>query len=291
MKTNTKRIEQFVKEYFYFSQTERKGIFALLLLLLTVTAFPFIYKQLFPPQPFEFTIETLPESKSGISAILADKVVGPFSFDPNTAETSVLKQLGFSDKNIQTIQRYLQKGGRFKKPEDLRKLYGLDKKLVEQLIPFVSLPHMQSSSTTFSDSTKKYHTHGPVEINTADTNALIALYRIGPTMARRIVEYRERLGGFLTLNQLTEVYGFDEDILYDLKGKIVVDASRARIFDLNAVSLDELKTHPYFKYKLSNAIVNYRLQHGPYQSLSDLKKIIIVNDSIYQNITRYLKIN
>jgi DNA uptake protein ComE-like DNA-binding protein len=98
------------------------------------------------------------------------------------------------------------------------------------------------------------------------------------------------LGGFLSLNQLTEIYGFDEDILYDLQGKIYVDATKAKVYDVNTVSLDELKTHPYFKYKLSNAIVNYRTQHGSYKELSDLKKIVIVNDSIYQNITKYLRI-
>jgi competence protein ComEA len=289
MKTNTKKVEQFLKEYFYFSQTERKGIFALLLLLVSVTAFPFVYTFFFPPEPLSFTLETLPESKPEIQELKTQNHQRSlFSFDPNTAGKEELARLGFSPKNIQTIQRYIGKGGRFKQPEDLRKLFGLNRTLVEQLIPFVVIPQQQPSLS--GDSTKRYHTKGPVEINTADTNALIALYRIGPTMARRIVEYRERLGGFLALEQLTEIYGFDEDILYDLKGKITVNASLARIWNVNTVTLDELKTHPYFKYKLSNAIINYRQQHGPYVSLEELKKIVIVNDSIYRNITQYLKI-
>jgi DNA uptake protein ComE-like DNA-binding protein len=286
----TKKIEQFVKEYFYFSQTERKGIIALLLLLVAVIAFPAVYKMIVPPVPMDIQINSLEVNKTRQQnhSILTSTLS---YFDPNTASPDQLKALGFSDRNILSMQKYISKGGRFKKPEDLRKLYGVDKELVETLIPFVQITPNQSSYAFVQDSLKhKVRSTKPVELNSADTNALIALYRIGPAMARRIVEHRDKLGGFLSLNQLTEIYGFDEDVLYDLQGKIVVDATKAVVFDVNTVSVEELKTHPYFKYKLSNAIVNYRTQHGPYKELSDLKKIVIVNDSIYQNITKYLRI-
>jgi competence protein ComEA len=286
----TKKIEQFVKEYFYFSQSERKGIIALLLLLIALVAFPSVYKLVVPPIPFDIRIETIDENHAGVSTESQVKS-GRFRFDPNTASTEQLKALGFSERNIQSLQKYTGKGGRFKKPEDLRKLYGVKKELIESLIPFVRINPQLGGSDLVKDSAQyKFKNTKPVELNSADTNALIALYRIGPGMARRIVAYRGMLGGFLSLSQLTEIYGFDEDILYDLQGKIYVDASKAKVFDVNTVTLDELKTHPYFKYKLSNAIVNYRNQHGAYRDLTDLRKIILVNDSIYQNITKYLKL-
>ncbi len=290
----TKKIEQFVKEYFYFSHTERKGIIALVILVVFALTIPSLYHFFLPPQPLAISIETLhaqPVSYPGVKEGNAPEL---FAFNPNTATENELKALGFSDKSILTIKRYLAKGGKFKKPEDLRKIYSLKPELVEKLIPFVVMnqPKKKGGEVWAADSssTKKKYSNAPVELNTADTSTLISLYRIGPGMARRIVEYRDRLGGFLSLDQLTEIYGFDEDILYDLKGKIYVDASKAKIFDVNTVSVDELKIHPYFKYKLSNAIVNYRTQHGAYTQYSDLKKIAIVNDSIYQNIILYLKI-
>ncbi|MES2778450.1 MAG: helix-hairpin-helix domain-containing protein [Bacteroidota bacterium] len=286
----TKKIEQFVKEYFYFSQSERKGIIALLLLLIAVMAFPSVYKLVVPPIPMDIRIETLQANAPQQYGQSESQPTLNF-FDPNIASSEELKALGFSERNIASLHKYVSKGGRFKQPEDLRKMYGVKKELIEMLIPFVRInPDEQQLSGVKDSSQHKYKNTKPVELNSADTNVLIALYRIGPGMARRIVEYREKLGGFLSLNQLTEIYGFDEDILYDLQGKIYVDAGKAKVFDVNSVSLDELKTHPYFKYKLSNAIVNYRSQHGPYKELTDLKKIVIVNDSIYQNITRYLKI-
>jgi competence protein ComEA len=293
---NKKRIEGFIKGYFYFSQSERKGIIALVILLLVILAIPSVYGVIFPPQPLNIKITDVASvTKESIAGNLPNKEVSNthFPFDPNTATDLELKQLGFSDKNITTLHKYLDKGGRIKRPDDLGKLYGLDKELVNALIPFVIIASKEGKAAIRgldTGYTKRKYNAEPLELNSADTNQLIALYKIGPAMARRIVEYRDRLGGFLSLNQLTEIWGFDEDVLYDLRGKIYVDASKANIHDVNTVTLEELKSHPYFKYKLSNAIVNYRTQHGAYQSLSDLKKIVLVNDSIYGNITRYLKI-
>jgi len=285
-----KKIEKFIKEYFYFSQTERLGILKLLTILAFALIIPLLYKIFFPAEPYVIQAKNIQNSSYAEVEINQGSL---FNFDPNTASVSDLKKLGFSDKNSLTIQRFIAKGGSFKKPEDLSKIYSLKPELVQKLIPFVVIQNgfkQQNNGSNLKDSTnnKKYGQKIPLEINTADTNALIALYRIGPGLARRIVEYRNKLGGYLQLVQLTEIYGFDEDILYDLKGKIYVDASKAKIYNLNTVSLDELKTHPYFKYKLSSAIVNYRAQHGSYQSLNDLKKIVIINDSIFNNISQYL---
>lgn len=126
-----------------------------------------------------------------------------------------------------------------------------------------------------------------VNINLADSVALVALPKIGPVLAGRIVQYRNRLGGFHSLGQLTEVWGFKEDLLYDLEGKIFIDPNFAPLININTVGLDELKKHPYFKFTLSQALINYRKQHGNFQSLLDLKKIRLVNDSIFNLISPY----
>jgi DNA uptake protein ComE-like DNA-binding protein len=116
---------------------------------------------------------------------------------------------------------------------------------------------------------------------------LVKLYRIGPTLAHKILEYRNKLGGFLTLNQLTEIWGFDEDILFDLQGKIYVDAAKAKRINLNTITEEELKFHPYFKFKVARVIVNYRNQHGKYKSFNELLNIKIINDSILNKIKVY----
>ncbi len=126
-----------------------------------------------------------------------------------------------------------------------------------------------------------------LNLNEADSASLVALPKIGPVLAGRIVQYRNKLGGFHQMNQLLEVWGFKEDVLYDLEGKVFLKPQDATAINVNEISLDELKKHPYFKYSLSQALVNYRKQHGNFQSLNDLKKIKLVNDSIFKLISPY----
>jgi competence protein ComEA len=129
-----------------------------------------------------------------------------------------------------------------------------------------------------------------VEINTADSLDWVALPGIGPTLASRIIAYRNKLGGFLETAQLCEVYGFKEDLLYDLKDKLVMENTDHVKMNLNQVDYSTLSKHPYFKFTLSKAIINYRKQHGNFKSMEELKNIKLVNDSIYQKITKYLEI-
>lgn len=171
---------------------------------------------------------------------------------------------------------------------------------IEELYLLDSTSNISFERKTFSvpknnypaviNSTKKVQPK-PLNINHADSVELVRLYRIGPVLAQKIINYRNKLGGFVSLNQLTEIWGFDADILYDLDGKIFVEPKDAKLYNLNTVELDALKTHPYFKFKLSQAIVNYRKQHGNFNSLDDLRSIKIVNDSILNLIRPYCVFN
>ncbi len=156
----------------------------------------------------------------------------------------------------------------------------------------------------YANSSKKYlFSHGkdtvylnkknsikyPVDINSADSISLVYLPKIGPYLASKIIEYRTKLGGFHSIDQLTEIWSFKEDYLYDLSGKIWVDPKNITYLPINKVSFDELKSHPYFKYSLSRTIINYRMQHGNYKGIDDLKKIKTVNDSILHLIKPYIR--
>lgn len=287
----TKKIKQILKTYFYFSQGERKGILVLGVLMVVFMLLPTVFR-VFSSMP-EIEVKNLAiQSAKATDDVSITETQQLFSFNPNTASEETLIKLGFSAKQAQNLIHYRQKGGVFKSPSDLGKLYGISPTLLQQIIPYVSIPGQVGQHTKDSLSARREKSQQlPLELNSSDSLAIVKLYRIGPALTHRILEFRSRLGGFVSLKQLTEIYGFDEDILYDLDGKIWVDASKARIWNVNTVTTDELKTHPYFKYKLSNAIVNYRLQHGPYLHLADLRNIVIVNDSIYRNIIQYLKVN
>ncbi len=291
-----KKFEIFLKKYFYFSKSERSGIIALFALLVVLIAIPKVYPLLFPSKPIDIKIASIEKSNpdfftSNDSISSRKNPTALFYFDPNTANEKELAALGFTEKNISTIKNYLNKSGRFKTSKDLTKIYGIQTTLLNTLIPFIRIKNeviKRNSNSTFDETNKyKKSTKTTLELNSADSIELVKLYRIGPALAHRILEYREKLGGFISLNQLNEIWGFDEDILYDLEEKINVDAEKANHFNLNNVSFEELKKHPYFKYNISNAIVNYRTQHGIFEHIDDLKKIKIISDSIFNKIILY----
>lgn len=159
-----------------------------------------------------------------------------------------------------------------------------------------SIPFREKKmAPSFSDSTQKQLNQKPkvqrfavLELNSADSQELVALYRIGPGLASKIIKYRKQLGGFYSLEQLPEIYGFQEDILFDLEGKIRVDASLVRKIAINKAEFDELKTHPYLKFSLSRQLIAYRKQHGHFSNRNDLLKLKNLNDSIIRKIEPYL---
>ncbi len=288
------RARAIIKEYFAFSRNERKGIIFLLILLLLVIAYPFVFSLFFPKQKLNIEITEFPEISYEVyesnAVAEAKNEIKLQQFDPNTADDKTLSELGFSEKNIRSLRKYLSKGGRFRKSEDILKLYGLSEEHKQLLLPYVVIAQQKPKKFASDTITKKPKAQIIVELNSADSADLEALYGISGKMAARIIKQRELLGGYVKLEQLTDLWGFNPDVLYDLKDKLILDAGKARIFDLNTVTEEELKTHPYFKYRLSQVIINYRKQHGNYKQLEDLKKIVLVDDSVYNRIILYLKI-
>jgi DNA uptake protein ComE-like DNA-binding protein len=127
-----------------------------------------------------------------------------------------------------------------------------------------------------------------IELNTADSAKLTGLRGIGPSYAMRIIRYRDRLGGFYRKEQLREIFGLDSSTYAGLQGQVRVDASHIKKIPINKVTFEGLSRFPYFSYKQMNAIIQFREQHGDYESISDLKNIAILNAGILSKIGPYL---
>lgn len=127
-----------------------------------------------------------------------------------------------------------------------------------------------------------------IELNTADTAQLTTLPGIGGSFAKRIVGYRNHLGGFYSKEQLKEVYGIDEEKYAGLQAQIKVDASRIKKIAINKADFDDLKYFPYLTFKQMNAIIRFREQHGDYSSIGDMRNIAILDDEILRKIEPYL---
>lgn len=217
-----------------------------------------------------------------------------FVFDPNTATTEEWRRLGIKDKTIETIQHYLAKGGKFKKPDDLYRVYGLKQETVDRLIPYVSIRQENFAETTiptaspvFENKKAKAFT-GTIEINSADTTALIALPGIGTKLSQRIINFRNKLGGFISVEQVGETFGLPDSTFQKIKSSLTCNTQSITKLNINTATADLLKTHPYIKYALANVIVQYRNEHGSYSSVGDLNKISMMTAELFQKISPYL---
>jgi competence protein ComEA len=217
--------------------------------------------------------------------------------------------LGLSERQAAAIHRYEAKGGRFRTKDDVARMHVVDPELFARWKPFILLPdsferkafahgarypeHDNRDSTTIRfPERSRSAPRAVVEVNTADTNALIALRGIGPAFARGIVKFRDRLGGFHNLDQLAEVYILRDkpDVLADLKSRLLLDTLMVRRFPLNTVTADELGPHPYAGWKVAKALVAYRKQHGPFRTVADIKGCVLVTDSVYRKLAPYLSV-
>lgn len=127
-----------------------------------------------------------------------------------------------------------------------------------------------------------------IELNSADTAKLTELHGIGLSFAKRIIGYRNRLGGFCNKEQLKEVFGLDSLTYAGLQAQVSVDSSKIKKIQINKVTFNELSHFPYLSYKQMNAIIRFREQHGDYESLADMKNIAIMDDKILRKIEPYI---
>jgi len=195
-----------------------------------------------------------------------------FDFDPNTIDSTTWLKLGVKPWTIKTIIKYRNKGGVFKKKGDLKKIYGLDQKIIETLLPFCKIDSVSIKSKRMVNSKYPVLALKSIDINYADTSELKKLRGIGSKLSARIVKYRENIGGFHKINQLQEVYGLDSEVIEQNKKWLTVSEVFRKI-DINNITKDSMVLHFYFDYKLAKSIITYRHQHGRITSIKDLKKI------------------
>jgi len=215
-----------------------------------------------------------------------------FPFDPNLATVAELKALGFSEKIAGHVMAYRAKGGKFRVKRDLQKIYGLDSSLYRHLHAFIRLPDSIRRPVF-----KPFVSEGRAaivvfDLNEADTTQLIAIYGIGGRLSRRIIAYREKLGGFVNLGQLNEVWGLDTATVHRLTQKSYIRAGYApRKVNINTAGDKELSTHPYISIVIAKAIVAYRFQHGNFAKVDDICDLQIVKREYADKILPYLSVD
>ena len=203
-----------------------------------------------------------------------------FKFNPNDLPDAQWKKLGLSEHQINGIKNYEAKGGHFYTKADVQKMYTITAEDYTRIEPYIDLP---------SGEAKAKKGGIIVELNTADSAKLTELKGIGPSFAACIINYRKQLGGFVNKLQLKEIYGIDSAKYNELSNQVTINPSKITRIDINKATVDDLRRFPYLEFKQMSAIVEYRKQHGNYQSANDLHEIVLLNDEIVRKIAPYLK--
>ena len=203
-----------------------------------------------------------------------------FAFDPNTADSTQLLRLGLQPWQVKNIYKYRAAGGIYRKKEDFARLYGLTVKQYRELEPYIHISaDYLPASTLIKEEQHVVHERDTlrypvkiaegehIDLNAADTSLYKKVPGVGSYYSRRIAEYGRRLGGFVSADQLDEIENFPSES----KKYFSVNASGVHQMNINRLSLNDLKRHPYINYYQAKAITDYRRQHGPLHSLSDLR--------------------
>ena len=299
--------KNFLRDYFTFNRRERNGVFILLSIILILVLYLSFSDYFFSKEKIDFSkfekeiIQFEAEQKrinDSVSQIPQKYFIGSnkpeqdnierFNFNPNNLPEEDWKHLGLSERQIRVIKNYEAKGGKFRKKEDVKKMYCIAPELYFSLEPYIQIP--ENEKPAFEKYQLSTINHQPllVELNSADTVELKTLKGIGSAFSKRIIKFRDALGGFVKKEQLLEVYEFDKEKYDEISENVFVDVSLIKKTNINIVTVDELKKHPYIKYNLANFIVNYRKQHGNYKTVDGLKKLDLVNDSIFTKLVPYL---
>ncbi len=230
----------------------------------------------------------------------------PFPFNPNTLTEEEWLQMGLTDRQVRNIMNYKAKGGKFYSKNDLGKLYTISEEEFAQLEPFIVLPEVSrekntktsaKSGVSTGSTTANGSTTAPaekkaipiVDLNTVDSTTLVELPQIGSYTAVRIIEFREKLGGFVDKEQLRDVKGMDDARFAAIQPYINLGAVEIRKVDVNRADFKTLVHHPYLSYEQVKRIVNQREKRGMIKNWAQLEELLKEEGEVNPLLEQYVK--
>ncbi|MFW9599732.1 MAG: helix-hairpin-helix domain-containing protein [Bacteroides graminisolvens] len=288
------------KDYFYFTRNEQQGIIMLMRGIICVAGGLYFWPKEARQQ--EKNKQELQHEEAEFAASLQRKKkeydykryrtfeqtpIHLAPFDPNKTDSAGFVRLGLRPWMAHNIMRYRSKGGRFRKPEDFKRVYGLTAQQFQSLLPYITVEEraVNRDSSLYTalkrDSVKpfKYAAGVTIDLNTTDTTELKKIPGVGGSIARMIVGYRQKLGGFYDVCQLDDIRLNVEK----LRGWFYADASKTQRINLNKASVERLKAHPYLNFYQAKVIVEHRSRYG---AISNLNQLSLYNEFTPHDIQR-----
>jgi len=293
-----------LKKFFSFSRKERNGIIVLISIIIVLIIIPEIYPYIKKDNIVEYQgmkdeiiafMDNLEDKPKKYKTIKSEKKYNKktkpkfigFNFNPNTLDSTGWIKLGFSPAQVRSILNYRNKANGFKSKNDLKKVYVISDSKFERLVPFINIPAIEKNSL-IKESKSAKEIQIIVELNRADTAQLKLIKGIGSSYAKRIVKYRNLLGGFIAKEQLMDVYGIDQEKYNSLKAQICIDTTFVSTININVSEEKFIKRHPYLGKEKAKKIRDYKKVMGYIQNLDELIENKIFTEKEANKVKAYL---
>ena len=299
-------MKKLFKDYFTFSKTEAFIAIILVAVISFFIALPYYYSFKKDKEVLDVNLahklnealntkdsivklseENKKYNNSYYSKNITKNILKPFSFDPNSISEEGFIKLGLSNKLSKTILNYRNKGGKFKTPDDFRKIWGLSKDDADVLVPYIVIE--KSINTKYQTYSSQKYAPQIIDINTATIDEYKRLPNIG-NLAYKVFNFREKLGGFISTEQVKETYGMTDSLFQIIQPYLKTNNVETRKLNINTSTDFELSKHPYISNEVARAIVYYRNKYGIFATVNDVKKIVFITPTTFNKMAPYITV-
>jgi competence protein ComEA len=302
------------KDFFYFSKGQRTAIIVLICLIIITIAVEFLLLYIIPPQEqsksdffdeakrFEQTLVSRDSLRRAQWEQKYDSIFqnnkefvkketekySLFKFDPNTVDSATFVRLGLKPFIASNILKFRNKGGKFRTAESFSKVYGIYPEKYKELEPYIAITEIKQTAKDSVKSTSPSKIKNIiVELNSADTTELMKVYGLGRGYAKAIVRFRQQTGGFVSVEQLRELYGMSEENFNKISPSCKVNTQLVKKIQVNTASVERLNAHPYLNFYESKAIYEFRRRKGILKNVNELNSIPELKPETIRKIQPY----
>ena len=284
---------------FVISKRSKRGLLVLILASLGLIFFPRVYMFFQKEEALVINSEQIAEferthkkfEKRNYSNYHSKKkkYKAPDSkFNPNTYTLSDWINLGLSAKQSVVVLKFTSRG--IYSEEDLKRIFVIPDVLFELIRDSVIYPERFQNSSNQESFKKQVKQITLINLNTADTTEFMKIYGIGAFYAKQIIRYREKLGGFFTKEQLFEVWKMTPEAYDKIKDHVFISEKDVKRININSVTIEELKVHPYLKWNQANSIVKMRIQRNGFKNIEEIKESVLIDSETYEKLFPYLSL-
>ena len=285
---------------FVISKRSKRGLLVLILASLGLIFFPRVYMFFQKEEAFVINSEKIAEferthkkfEKRNYSNYYSKKkkYKAPDSrFNPNTYSLSDWKNLGLSEKQSLVVLKFTSSG--IYSEQDLKRIFVIPDVLFELIRDSVIYPERFQNSPNQESFKKQVKQITLINLNTADTTEFMKIYGIGAFYAKQIIRYREKLGGFFTKEQLFEVWKMTPEAYDKIKDHVFISEKDVKRININSVTIEELKVHPYLKWNQANSIIKMRIQRNGFKNIEEIKESVLIDSETYEKLFPYLSLH